>query len=212
LRSAFHNPRPGITQSHRPIEDQRPRPGIRIDTEIAEPFKLIVVARLHSRQTWLHPARSYNLKRIRIQIGLEVFAAFFIHRIFSRKQPVIKPGISGDQVLRGNSVQRRFRLWAAGRIPGQRSWIILAMDFDYFSFCVLHTMCACNEIGIPQADRPPGGQPEEFLGRILEKILVLDEQLSGKWYVSSARRQVLRIIDCRHLFNTAFRKVVYYQS
>jgi len=124
--------------------------------------------------------------------GFALLAAFRIKRI---EQPVIKPHPGAHSIPSRDPVQGGLDLAAVRGIAAFGGRIVGAAQFHNLAAGrISNHLLAGDEIGVAQAHLAARRQAEEFLGRVLQKIILLDVDLPGKGHGTGAHIRIFGIV------------------
>ena len=79
--------------------------------------------------------------------------------------------------------------------PGEGGQIHRAEQLDHIAGIILYDLVAADDIGSLQAHLAAGRQAEELLGRVLHKVLALDEQVLAERHLAIAHFGMRRMVS-----------------
>ncbi len=90
------------------------------------------------------------------------------------------------------------------RVAAARLRIIGAAKLDHLAGGSFHHLAAGDEIRVAQPNLASGGQPIEFLRRVLHEVVTLDIEFAAEAQAARARGRVVGMVDGVDLLELAF--------
>src|SRR4029078_764717 len=135
----------GVPQSNGAIEHRPTGLRVRIGTKITLSLELDGFRRIALGQHRLNTCVRQNLKRVRIEIGCEMFSAFWIR---PREQRIVKSQFRRQKTVWRNTNDGYLDLATIRSVASSRCRIIGAAQLRYLTLRIFHRFTTRNEIGV----------------------------------------------------------------